>query len=189
MNRHLSRREAILVSVASVLCVFTVGYMFVFSPQLERISTLRAQVSQLTVETRLQHQKTSQAENHTTGQTASAGENGTPPVAGKVTLPNSADESGLLKTLYALATKSHVQVTNLDALQGTKGSRPNAPKSSLPSLHIQLVTQGSATAVESFLAAIRQVSRLMVVENLSVQTASAGQVKAQFDLYAYFTNH
>ncbi len=158
-----SRKDVVMMAVMGVLLLFAV-FNFVFKPQQSKLSGLRddrAQVEQNIVDAEL----TLQAPIDTTNAVPDA-EPGAPLTA----IPPDPAIANLLRQLQAVANSSGVALASVSPTP--LGPNPSGPGGSL---QVAITASGPHASVQAYLEALRNMPRLLVIEQIgiTVQAASA----------------
>jgi Tfp pilus assembly protein PilO len=159
MNR--SRKDVVMMAVMGVLLLFVV-FNFVFKPQQSKLSGLqddRAQVEQNIVDAELTLQAPIDAANPVPD-----AEPGAPLTA----IPPDPAIANLLRQLQAAADEAGVALASVSPT-------PLAPNPSGPggSMQVAITASGPHASVQAYLEALRNMPRLLVIEQIGVTTQPA----------------
>jgi Tfp pilus assembly protein PilO len=100
-------------------------------------------------------------------------------------LPDSVDNVGLILDLNALASRSGLQLSNIDVSQAADGS--GATQSSpVGSVDLTLSAIGSYTALGSFLHGIEQSARILDIQDLSISGSATGVYSYKMSIRLYW---
>ncbi len=161
MNR--SRKDVVMMAVMGVLLLFAV-FNFVFKPQQSKLSALqddRAQVEQNIVDAEL----TLQAPIDTANAVPDA-----EPGAALTAIPPDPAIANLLRQLQAVADEAGVALASVSPTP--LGANPSGPGGSV---QVAITASGPHASVQAYLEALREMPRLLVIEQIgiTVQPASA----------------
>lgn len=159
MNR--SRKDVVMMAVMGVLLLFVV-YNFVFKPQQSKLSALRddrAQVEQSISDAELMLQAPIDTAN-----AVPDAEPGAPLTA----VPPDPAIANLLRQLQAVADDAGVALASVSPT-------PLSPNPSGPggSMQVAISASGPHTSVQAYLEALRNMPRLLVIEQIGITTQPA----------------
>ena len=159
MNR--SRKDVMMMAVMSVLLLFAV-FNFVFKPQQGRLSGIRddrAQIEQDISDAQLTLQAPTDASN-------AAPE--IDPAAAPLAIPTDPAIADLLRQLQTVADGTGVKMASVSPTP--LSANPSGPGGSM---QIAITATGPHASVQTYFEALRNMPRLMVVEQISLEVRAA----------------
>ncbi len=103
-------------------------------------------------------------------------------------LPGSVDNVGIILDLNALASRSGLLLSNINAAINTTGNTSTATTNagSVGSVDISLSASGTYTALQNFLKGVEMSERLLDVRNLTVNGSDTGIYTYQMTIRLYW---